>query len=162
GAAAFLQRQQGGPSAQATQTTPGGATATTPPLGVSACSAPSQVLQVSDDATCIPAPPAAVLASVLNSPAPLCDTSGITWTQLNDTEHTCNGTTAVTLTATSPNSLACAETFNLSSADGYASIYVTKGTGDPVLAFRQGQVAGGGGNTKVTGYYFRVLPGTNR
>src|SRR5262249_304415 len=75
-----------------------------------------------------------------------------------DTDVTCNSQTSVTLKATSQTSLACAESFNLSSANGYASAYVSKGDGDPVLAIRQ---AVGAGST-VTAYYFKIILATSQ
>src|SRR5262249_32632276 len=113
------------------------------------------------DATCLPRPPDGVAQTlILNSPAPICDTSGINWTQLDNTNHHCNGQTSVQVTAptSAGTSLACLEDFTLSSADGYASVYVTKGNGSPFLGVRQRQVQGAGATFTVAGYYLQVLP----
>src|SRR5262249_14839792 len=130
GAVAFVQHQQEGAGAQATHTPRPRAT-----IGPPGTSAPGRLpvctalLQVSDNASCIPAPPVPHGQSILDSPAPLCDASGTSWSENTDTVHTCNGTTSVTLKDTSQTTLACEVDFGLVSPDGYASVYITKGDG---------------------------------
>src|SRR5262249_12433171 len=124
GAVAFVQHQQEGTGAEPTQT-PGphttvGPPVTTVPGGLAPCTA-AQPLEVTADATCLPRPADGVAQTlILNSPAPICDTSGINWTQLDNTNHHCNGQTSVQVTAptSAGTSLACLEDFTLSSADG--------------------------------------------
>jgi hypothetical protein len=153
-----------GPNAVATDTPvapTATATATTAPSGtpvasaLTACSAP---LQISDDASCIPTPPATVTEPpVLDAASPGCGPSPVTWKLYDNTDINCSATSGTELTATSNKQLGCVDAQQVTSSDGYASIFVTQGSGSPVLAFRQGEEPGQSSTTVTsTGYFFKV------
>ncbi len=160
----LVHQQQDQQNALATQTAQAALTATanvTPTATQIATlpqCAPGTTLQETEDATCVPPPPVSVGSPLLNATAPTCDASGTSWTASSDTTKTCDGQASVTLTTSSSASLACIEDFGVSSGDGYASVYVGNGTGDPVIGIRQAQVAQGNNGFIVTGYYFKVDP----
>jgi serine/threonine protein kinase len=171
----YLNRHIGQPTATATQSGLTGAqqtetaqaaitatsavtvTATTAStLGLPACTA---ALAISDNADCVPAPPPSVTgAMVLNEPSPGCVPSGVTWTRYNDTNLDCSATNGTSITATTSGTLGCLEAKSITTSDGYASVFVTEGTGSPVLVFRQDLIPGNGtGVFSSTGYFFEVL-----
>jgi hypothetical protein len=163
----LIRQQQDQQSAQATQTAQAALTATAgvTPTATQIASlpqcAPGTTLRVTDDATCVPPPPTSVgTPPLLNATAPTCDASGTNWTLLDNTTKTCNAQVSLSLATTSPTvkALACIEDFDLSSGDGYASVYVTSGSGNPVIAIRQAKVQQGGGAFTVSGYYLKVDP----
>jgi serine/threonine protein kinase len=139
------------PTATATLVT--GSPSATVIAGTPVCSAP---LQVSQDANCIPEPPTSFPGtSVLNDPSPLCVNTGVDWKAYTATKTSCPTSGGVQISATSTGQLGCLEAQNVTVADGYASVLVTQGTGDPVLAFRQG-FASNGSVENSTGYFFKV------
>jgi hypothetical protein len=159
----YLSRHNSpGPTGSATNTVPAStvtATATTP-SGTAAlppCTAP---LLISDDANCIPVPPSgATQPPVLNESSPDCGPTTVTWNVYNNTTIKCSATNGSELTATSTKNLGCVEAPQVTTADGYASVFVTQGSGSPVLAFRQGEEPGPSSNTvNSTGYFFKVSP----
>ncbi|MGO8950885.1 MAG: protein kinase domain-containing protein [Ktedonobacterales bacterium] len=115
-------------------------------------------LSVSDDANCIPPPPSSVQGTpVLSDSSPGCDTSRTAWTPYNNTTRKCSNVDGTELTATTTGELGCLEAQQNTTTDGYASVFVTQGTGSPVLAFRQDLVPAGSGGTEFsTGYFFEV------
>lgn len=119
------------------------------------CNAP---LQISDDANCIPVPPASFVGvSVLDEVSPDCGATTVTWRLYNNTGIACSATNGTQLTATSPTLLGCVEAPQVMTSNGYASIFVTQGSGSPVLAFRQGEESGQSSTTVTsTGYFFKV------
>jgi tRNA A-37 threonylcarbamoyl transferase component Bud32 len=159
----YLSRHTTGPKASATQTPVAPtATSTTPaatgvPIAgaLPTCNA---ALQISDDANCIPAPPTPITgAPLLNQASPDCGPSDVTWTRYNNTGLACSAGDGTELTATSTTQLGCVEAQQVTTADGYASIFVTQGSGSPVLAFRQGEEPGQSNTTvNSTGYFFKV------
>jgi serine/threonine protein kinase len=116
-------------------------------------------LAVSANADCVPAPPPSVTgAIVLNEPSPGCQSSAVIWTPYNDTAKDCSATNGTSLTATTSGTLGCLEAKSITTADGYASVFVTQGTGSPVLVFRQDLIQSNGtGVFSSTGYFFEVL-----
>ncbi len=168
GGTVLIRQQQDQQNAQATQTAQAALTATAgvTPTATQIASlpqcAPGTTLGETQDATCVPPPPVSAGTPLLNATAPTCDASGVAWTVNTNTTKACNGQASTTLTATSTTSLACIEDFNLASGDGYASVYVTNGSGDPVIAIRQAQVPQGNNQVQITGYYFKVDPGSGQ
>jgi serine/threonine protein kinase len=139
------------PTATATLAT--GSPSATVIAGTPVCSG---ALQISQDANCIPAPPSTFQGtSVVNDPSPLCVSTGIAWSAYTDTKTKCPTSGGVQVTATSTGQLGCLEANGVTVADGYASVFVTQGTGDPVLVFRQGFVNNGSVENS-TGYFFKV------
>ncbi len=120
-----------------------------------ACNAP---LLISDDANCIPAPPASFIGvSVLDEASPGCGPTTVTWRLYNNTGIACSATNGTQLTATSPTQLGCVEAPQVTTSNGYASVFVTQGSGSPVLVFRQGEEPGQSSTTVTsTGYFFKV------
>jgi serine/threonine protein kinase len=140
-------------SPTATPTLVTGSPTATVIAGTPVCSAP---LQISQDANCIPAPPSTFQgSSVLNDPSPLCVSTGVGWKAYANTDTNCPRSGGVLVTATSTGQLGCLEANGITVADGYASVLVTQGTGDPVLAFRQGFINNGSVENS-TGYFFKV------
>jgi tRNA A-37 threonylcarbamoyl transferase component Bud32 len=135
---------------------PTATSATASKLALPTCTAP---LAVSANADCVPAPPPSVTgATVLNEPSPGCLSSAVTWTLYNDSSKDCSATNGTSLTATTSGTLGCLEAKSISMSDGYASVFVTEGTGSPVLVFRQDLIPGNGtGVFTSTGYFFEVL-----
>ena len=115
-------------------------------------------LSVTDDATCLPPPPASVQGKVaVDDPWPGCDPSTTAWMKYDNTTTKCSTTDGTELTATAANQLGCLEAQSAIVADGYASAFVTQGSGSPVLVFRQGTSASAGTSVvSSTGYFFEV------
>jgi hypothetical protein len=176
GGTQYLQRNQANVSAtqtaqaqvtqtaQPTVTATAGATATATatgapnPLAVPTCTSP---LTISSDANCMPPSPVQG-TQILNDASPGCVSSGVNWTIYANTEKTCSQINGTVLTDTASQSLACLEAQSVTAANGYASVFVTKGSGDPVLVFRQGETPGGGTVANSTGYFFKVAPGSEQ
>ncbi|HST89796.1 MAG TPA: serine/threonine-protein kinase [Ktedonobacterales bacterium] len=157
--AAATQTAQANAAATAapTATVPASAT-TTPAVGAVPACAPGTTLTAGDDATCLPPPPAQASALALNEASPLCPTSAVTWTKLDNTGVSCPTDGGIQVTATAANALGCVEAAQPAVADGYASAYVTQGTGSVVLGIRQGQAPGANGSFTGTGYYVKLDP----
>src|SRR5690348_2396720 len=163
------QQQADEANAAATQTAPAGVAATASPTAtvtatsvpaagaVSPC-APGTTLTTGDDATCLPPPPAPAGTLALNDASPSCGSSGITWGKLDNTGTVCPTDGGVEVTATAANTLGCIEAAQPAIADGYASAYVTQGSGSVVLGIRQGQAPGANGTFTGTGYYVKLDP----
>jgi hypothetical protein len=170
----YLSRRSGQPNATATQSAIAGThqteTAQAAPtatstaivtatvssrLGLPTCTAP---LAISDNADCVPAPPASFTGTLmLNEPSPGCLASTIIWTAYSNTTKECSATDGTKLTARSSGQLGCLEAQAIKTSDGYASVFVTQGTGSPVLVFRQGEVQISGSPLfNSTGYFFKV------
>jgi serine/threonine protein kinase len=175
----YLSKHSGQPTATATQTAiasthqtetaQAAPTATSTPavtstaassLALPTCTSP---LAIGDNADCVPAPPSSVTgAVVLNEPSPGCLPSSVTWTPYSNTGKDCSATDGTQLTAKSSGQLGCLEAQQITTSDGYASVFVTQGTGSPVLVFRQGEIQSNGtGVFSSTGYFFKVTAQTD-
>jgi hypothetical protein len=130
-------------------------------LALPTCTAP---LAISDNADCVPAPPASFTGTeVLDEPSPGCVSSSVIWTPYNNTTKECSDTDGTKLTATASGQLGCLEAQAIKTSDGYASVFVTQGTGSPVLVFRQGEIQNSGGTVfSSTGYFFKVSAQTDQ
>ncbi|PWT78552.1 MAG: hypothetical protein C5B60_01005 [Chloroflexi bacterium] len=129
-----------------------------PTLGLKTCTA---ALAIGDDATCVPPPPPSFAGtSVLDEPSPGCLPSAVAWTPYSDTNKDCSTTDGTKLTATTTGTLGCLEAQSVTTSNGYASVFVTQGSGSPVLVFRQGET----GTTVLTstGYFFKVTAQTDQ
>ncbi len=145
-------------TATATATTGPSPTAATNSLPTLATCPSTTTLSVTDDATCLPSPPASVQGKVaVDDPWPGCDPSTTAWMKYDNTTTKCSTTDGTELTATAANQLGCLEAQSAIVADGYASAFVTQGSGSPVLVFRQGTSASAGTSVvSSTGYFFEV------
>lgn len=163
------QQQTDEANAAATQTAQAGAAATASPtatvtvttapaLGAVPPCAPGTTLTAGDDATCLPPPPAQAGTLALNDASPTCGSSGATWGKLDNTSVSCPTDGGIQVTATAANTLGCVEAAQPAVADGYASAFVTQGSGSVVLGIRQGQAPGANGSFTGTGYYVKLDP----
>jgi hypothetical protein len=155
----YLRRQGNHPNAIATQSALASThqtQTTVANLGLKTCTA---ALAIGDDATCVPPPPPSFKGTmVLNAPSPDCLPSGVAWRLYNNTNTACSTTDGIELIATTFGTLGCLEATSVTTSNGYASVFVTQGTGSPVLVFRQG-LRSSIGTTVVTstGYFFKVM-----
>ena len=163
------QQQADEANAAATRTAQAAATAITSPTSIATATtapavgavppcAPGTTLAAGDDATCLPTPPAQASALALNDASPTCGSSGATWGKLDNTSVSCPTDGGIEVTATAANTLGCVEAAQPAVADGYASAYVTQGSGSVVLGIRQGQAPGANGSFTGTGYYVKLDP----
>jgi serine/threonine protein kinase len=166
----YLSRQGSQPNPTATQSDQAGAhqtetaeagqtvtptATTTQTLALPTC---TSVLAISDNANCIPAPPPSFTGTEnLHEPSPGCLPSAVTWTPFDNTNTRCSATNGTTIVATTSGQLGCLEAKSVLTSDGYASVLITRGTGSPVLVFRQGQVPSSGSPVVTSiGYFFEV------
>jgi hypothetical protein len=131
---------------------------TAPAVGAVPACAPGTTLTTGDDATCLPPPPVQASALALNDASANCGSSGATWGKLDNTSFSCPTDGGIQVTATAANTLGCVEAAQPASADGYASVHVTQGSGSVVLGIRQGQAPGANGSFTGTGYYVKLDP----
>ena len=155
--AAATQTAQASAAASPTATVTVTAT-TAPALGAIPACAPGTSLTTGDDATCLPPPPTQASTLALNDASPLCPASAVTWSKLDNTSFTCPTDGGIQVTATAANTLGCVEAAQPAVADGYASAYITQGSGSVVLGIRQGQAPGANGAFTGTGYYVKLDP----
>ena len=108
---------------------------------------------------CFPTPPVPVGQPLLADHSPSCDAqSQYQWQATNFTTPDCPTGSGLSLTSTSPHSLACMNAQGVTAPDGYLGATVERKSGPAVLAFREAK--GSGGDTfNITGYYFAIGQG---